>query len=88
MEWQVGDVAICVTPGSRIQNREVVIMSPPYPVQGRLDLVHEIDPGIPPGGFYVCWGAEARHLKPLPDPRRPSRWEECVFKPSALAARP
>ena len=82
MDWKVGDIAICTTPGSRMQNMEVMIVSPPYSVFGKPDLVHQVDPGMPPGGIYECWGAERRHLKPLPDPNTPCRWEDCVFTPN------
>lgn len=69
-----------------MQNMEVVIVSPAYPVPGREDLVHQVDPGIPPGDIYACWGAERRHLIPLPGPNTPTTWEHCVFKPHALQA--
>ena len=87
MDWKVGDVALCVTPGSLMENMEVVILSPAYLDPEKNDLVHVVDPGIPiPEGIgpYTRWGAERRHLVPLPDPNMPSTWEECVFKPQEL----
>jgi len=87
MDWKVGDVALCITPGSRMENMEVVIMSPAIPKPGKVDLVHIVDPGMPiPEGIgpYINWGAERRHLVPLQDPNLPSTWEECVFKPQEL----
>ena len=83
MNWEKGDVAICITPGSPMEGREVVIMSPAFPKPEKKDLVHIVDPGIPPDPF-PAWGAERRHLVPLPDPNTPSTWEECVFKPQEL----
>jgi len=83
MNWQVGDVAICITPGSPMEGREVGIMSPAFPKPEKEDLVHIVDPGLPSDPF-PAWGAERKHLVPLPDPNLPSTWEECVFKPQEL----
>ena len=83
MRWKVGDVAICITPGSQMQNMEVIILSGPFPLPDKPDLVHLVDPGMSPGEC-IGWGAERRHLAPLPDPNTPSTWEECVFKPKEL----
>ena len=83
MRWKVGDIAICITPGSPMHNMEVIILSGPCPVPDKPDLVHLVDPGMALGE-YIGWGAERRHLVPLPDPNTPSTWEECVFKPKEL----
>lgn len=82
--WKVSDVALCITPGSEMEGREVTILSPAYPVPDKPDLVHQVDPGFPPGDGYISWGAERRHLRPLPDPNLPGTWDDCVFKPSEL----
>ena len=80
MKWRVGDVAICITPGSPMRNREVIILSEPFEAPDKVDLVHMVDPGMSPAPF-AGWGAERRHLLPLSHPDAPSTWEECVFKP-------
>ena len=80
MNWKVGDVAICVTPGSPMENKEVIILSPALPRLDKIDLVHEVDPGFS-AGPNAGWGAERRHLWPLPDPNELSTWDECVFTP-------
>ena len=80
MNWEVGDVAICVTPGSPMENKEVIILSPALPYLDKFDLVHEVDPGFS-AGPDAGWGAERRHLRPLPDSNELSTWDECVFKP-------
>ena len=84
MNWEIGDVAVCVTPGSPMEGMEVTILSPAYPYREKTDLVHEVDPGFSPGGDYRTWGVERRHLRPLPDPNEPSKWDESVFKPREL----
>ena len=85
MDWNVGDVAVCITPGSPMEGKEVTILSPAYPVPDKTDLVHEVDPGFSPGD-YSGWGAERRHLRPLPDPNERSTWDDCVFKPRELVS--
>ena len=85
MDWNVGDVAVCITPGSPMEGKEVAILSPAYPVPDKTDLVHEVDPGFSPGD-YSGWGAERRHLRPLPDPNERSTWDDCVFKPRELVS--
>ena len=84
MDWEIGDVAICITPGSQIEGKEVTILTPAYPRPDKADLVHEVDPGFPPGGAYRAWGVERCHLRPLPDPNLPGTWDDCVFKPREL----
>ena len=81
MNWEVGDVALCVTPGSRLEGKEVTILSPAYPRSEKTDLVHHVDPGFPPPNEYHGWGVERRHLRPLPDPNKPSTWDDSVFRP-------
>ena len=80
MNWEVGDVAICVTPGSPMENKEVIILSPALPYLDKIDLVHQVDPGFS-AGLDAGWGAERRHLRPLPDLNELSTWDQCVFKP-------
>ncbi len=83
MNWKIGDVAICITPGSPMENTEVIILSNAFREPDKIDLVYQVDPG-PPLSYYARWGAERWHLQPLPDPNTPSTWEECVFKPKEL----
>lgn len=85
MKWKIGDVAICITPGSPMEGKEVTIVSDANKYSGKTDLVHMVDPGFPPGD-YVGWGAEKRHLRPLPDPNELSTWDDCVFKPRELVS--
>ena len=83
MNWEVGDIAICITPGSPMEGKEVTILTPAYPRPDKIDLVHHVDPGFPVGP-YAGWGAERRHLRPLPDPNESGSWDNCVFKPREL----
>ena len=83
MKWEIGDVAICITPGSPMEGKEVTILSPAGLEPDKIDLVHLVDPGFPAGGRSL-WAAERRHLRPLSDPNEPSTWDECVFKPRVL----
>ena len=83
VNWQIGDIAICTTPGSEMDGKEVVILSAAWPHHDKIDLVHWVDPGFSPGD-YAGWGAERRHLRPLPDPNEPGTWDDCVFKPREL----
>ena len=82
--WEVGDVAICITPGSEMEGKEVIVLTSAFEVPDWPDLVHEVDPGFPPGDDWSGWGAERRHLRSLPDPNRPGTWDECIFKPKQL----
>ena len=68
-DWQVGDIALCITPGSDMEGLEVVILSQPIWDRGKRAVVYLVDPGIPlPETDKPCigWGAEQRHLVPLP----------------------
>ena len=38
MDWNAGDVAVCITPGSPMEGKEVTILSPAYPVPDKTDL--------------------------------------------------
>ena len=87
MNWQVGDVAICITPGSDIFDMEVEVRGPlelcSVSGTGELVLAHLIDPGVPstaPAG----WGAEPQHLKPLPPANEVTEWNDCIFQPQEL----
>jgi hypothetical protein len=85
VNWEVGDVALCVTPGSPMEGKEVTILSPAFPRPEKSDLVHIVDPGFPPSDYFD-WGAERRHLRPLPDPNEPGSWDNCVFEPRELVS--
>jgi hypothetical protein len=86
VNWEVGDVAICIRPGSPMEGKEVTILTPAYPRPEATDLVHHVDPGFPAPEEDAIWGVERRHLRPLPSPRDPSTWEDCVFKPGELVS--
>ena len=91
MNWNIGDIAICITPGSDMEGLEVEIVSGlsrhmAMSVSGivRELLQHYVDPGIPPRKGCVGWGALPQHLKPLPPANEVTTWDECIFKPRAL----
>ena len=62
VNWEVGDVALCITPGSLMEGKEVTILTPAYPVPYKPDLIHQVDPasllaaatlaGVPRGATY------------------------------------
>jgi len=83
MNWQIGDFAICITPGSRLENRQVMIISRPLVHPDKADVVYRVHPRFPDEDNWG-WGAERRHLRPLPEPYEPSTWDDCVFKPREL----
>ena len=85
MKWEIGDVAICMTPGSPMEGKEVTIVSDAMIFPGKIDLVHMVDPGFPPGDYFG-WGAEERHLRLLPHPNELSTWDDCVFKPREVVS--
>ena len=84
MNWEIGDVALCVTPCSPIEGMEVTILTPAHPYPDKTDLVHHVDPGFSPGDDFFGWAVERRHLRPLPNPNEPSTWDESVFRPREL----
>jgi hypothetical protein len=69
-----------------MEGKEVTVLTPAYPVSDKPDLVHQVDPGFSPGTSYASWGAERRHLRPLPDPSQPGSWDCCVYKPRELVS--
>ena len=83
VDWQIGDFAMCITPGSKLENRQVMIVSRPLVDPSKADLVYRVHPGFSDGDNW-SWGAEKRHLCALPDWIEPSTWEGSVFKPSEL----
>jgi len=85
MKWEIGDVAICIAPGSEMENKEVTIISDAFFEPDKIDLVHQVDPGMSPGD-YSGWGAERRHLRPLPHPNELSTWDDCAFKPKEMVS--
>lgn len=56
MNWKIGDVAICITPGSPMENTEVIILSNAFREPDKIDLVHQVDPG-PELSYWPRWGA-------------------------------
>ena len=83
VDWQVGDFAVCITPGSKLENRQVMIVSRALVDPSRADVVYRVHPGFSDGANWG-WGAERRHLRPLPEPNEPGTWDDCVFKPREL----
>lgn len=83
MKWEKGDIAICITPGSEMENREVTIITDAFIDPDKIDLVHGVDPHF---RLYAWWYAERRHLRPLPHPDEPSTWDDCVFKPKEMVS--
>ena len=81
VDWQIGDFALCVTPGSKLENRVVMVVSKPLEHPGKPDVVYWVHPGFSDGDNWG-WGAEKRHLRPVPDWIRPIDWEGEGFKRS------
>jgi hypothetical protein len=69
-----------------MEGKEVTILTSAYPRPEKTDLVHQVDPGFPPGDNYFGWGVERRHLRTVPDPHEPGKWDDCVFKPRELVS--
>ena len=85
MNWKIGDAAICVTPGSKLEHRQVAVVSRALVDPDKANLVYRVHPGFADGDNW-CWGTERRHLRPLPDPNERSTWVDCVFKPRELVS--
>ena len=83
MDWQIGDFAICITPGSKLENRQVMIISRALVDPNKCDVVYWVHPGFSDWGSWG-WGAERQHLRPLPDWIEPSAWEGGVVQLSEL----
>jgi hypothetical protein len=83
VDWQIGDFAICITPGSKLENRLVRVISRPLVDPSKADVVYRVHPGIPNENNWG-WGAEKRHLRPLPDGIDPNEWEAGPFIPGEL----
>ena len=86
MNWNVGDIAICIRPGSKLYNREVEITGPLHlaSYHGEDIWAYSVDPGFPPEPWYSGWGAEPHHLKPLPPANEVTEWNDCIFQPQEL----
>ena len=89
MRWQVGDVAICVDPGSRAFGMEVEIISNLQEFYSSREdrhyfIGHRYNPGIPAHFPHNSWASEPQHFEPLPDGNQASTWEQCIFKPKEL----
>jgi hypothetical protein len=48
-----------------MEGKEVTILTSPYQVLDKPDLVHEVDPGFPPGDKFSGWAAEIAVINPL-----------------------
>ena len=80
VDWQIGDFALCVTPGSKLENRVVMVISKPLEHPDKPDVVYWVHPGWA-GEDNWGWGAEKRHLRPVPEWIEPIEWERGRFKP-------
>ena len=49
MNWQIGDFALCITPGSKLESRVVMIRSRPRNDPDKPDVVYRVHPGFPDG---------------------------------------
>jgi len=83
VDWQIGDFAICITPGSKLENRVVMVISRPLVDPSKADVVYWVHAGFPNGDSWG-WGAERRHLRPVPDWIDPIEWEGGALKPGEL----
>jgi hypothetical protein len=81
VDWQIGDFAICITPGSKLENRLVMVISKPLVDPSKEDLVYRVHTRLPDGDNWG-WGAEKRHLRPIPDWLEPVEWQRGRFIPS------
>lgn len=79
MDWQIGDFALCITPGSKLEDRVVMVMSRPLNHPDKPDVVYRVHPGFPDGD-NMGWGAEKRHLRSVPDWIEPIEWERGRFR--------
>jgi hypothetical protein len=80
VDWQFGDFALCVTPGSKIENRVVMIVSRPLNHPDKPDVVYRVHPGFPEKNNWG-WGAEKRHLLPIPFEIEAIEWKAGPFFP-------
>ena len=46
MDWRIGDFALCTTPGSRLENRVVMVVSRPLVDPSKEDVVYWVHPGL------------------------------------------
>jgi len=80
MSWEIGDFAICITPGSKLENRVVMVVSRPLVDPSKEDVVYWVHPGFPDEDNWG-WGAEKRYLHPVPDWIEPIEWDRGRFRP-------
>ena len=92
MSWKIGDIAICITPGSRMEGCEIIIRRgletrahggndgfPP-----KISPTYGVDPGFPTPNGAEWWAAEPQHLIPLPPANEVTTWDASIFKPREL----
>ena len=89
MNWNIGDIAICITPGSNIDGLEVEITSglhsaPSSEPHTNGVAMYTIDPGFPPPPPFTHYASTPQNLIPLPPANEVTTWEECIFKPREL----
>jgi len=95
MNWKVGDKAICITPGSRMEGLEVVITRG---LQYRESITsglyahrYGVDPGFPPDPLVGTFAARPENLIPVPDNYdglELSKWDECPWQPEKVTVCP
>lgn len=83
VDCQIGDFAICITPGSKLENRLVVVISRALVDPSKADVVYWVHPGFPDEDNWG-WGAEKRHLRLVPGWIDPIEWEGGALKPGEL----
>lgn len=80
VDWQIGDMPLCVTPGSEIENRLVMVVSKPLVELSKEDFVYWVHAGFAfPKNWG--WGADKRHPLPMPDTIESNEWESGPFIP-------
>jgi len=81
MSWKVGDRAICITPGSKMEGLEVMITSGLMYrcMEGPDGIIRDtwqycVDPSFSVPSPYASWGAQPCNLMPIPDDK--ASWSE------------
>jgi hypothetical protein len=83
MDWQIGDFALCVTPGSKLENRVVMIVSRLLNHPDKPDVVYRVHPGFPDKNNWD-WGGRGRHLRLIPFDIETIEWKPGPFIPDVL----
>ena len=91
MNWKIGDRAICITPGSKMNGCEVVIISDLNEfICGKTFKHfhgHDVDPGFPPPPYGIAWATQPKYLIPIKDNYdglELTKWSECPWQPEKV----